>query len=426
MHRKYGRDAVEERVMAKSNLEFDVLVVGGGPAGLSAAASAVKKGLSVAVIEKDAGIADRIRTSGVTWLHEAEKWKLPPSFYNPIRRYEIYTPNRQYVEETPKAEACVLDVRKLYQYLAYQAAKAGVEIFLRTKVNSASYERDKKTVKIEANSPHGGLEFHGKIVIDASGFSTIVGRSLGLATPWSRFGIGAEYEAYAEKVDVDAWALMVGSTYSPAGYAWIFPVKENRVRIGVGVGRPESNENPLKRLTYLLEKKPGPLKKLGRISPIEFHYGVVPNQKPRKLTVAERVLLVGDSAGHLNPLLLEGIRFAIKFGNMAGEAAKKAIESDEYERELGKYEKKWKKEVWSNFHIGANVQRAWIKFSDEQWDKEISVLETLPIQEVLELFQCQFATRKLIRLAASYPKLLKSQSFSIVLKAKMRKAARKD
>lgn len=407
--------------MAETTLKFDILVVGGGPAGLSAAASAAKEGASVAVIEKDQSIADRIRTSGVTWLHEAEAWKLPSSFYNPVRRYEIYTSNKQYVGETSKAQACVLNVRKLYQYLAYQAAKEGAEIFLRTKVNSASYEKDKNGIKIEANSPNGGLDFHGKIVIDASGFSTIVGKSLGLATAWSRFGVGAEYEAYAEKVDVESWALMVGSKYSPAGYAWIFPVAENRVRIGVGIGRPESNENPLKRLTHLLETKPGPLAKLGRICPIEFHYGVVPNQGLRKTTMTKHVLLVGDSAGHLNPLLLEGIRFAIKFGKLAGETAKQAIDG---ETKLSEYEKKWKKEVWNNFQVGLSVQKAWLKFSDEQWDKELSILKTLPIQEILGLFQCELATRKLMRLMANYPQIMKSQSFSIVLKTKMRRAVK--
>lgn len=407
--------------MAKRTLKFDVLVVGGGPAGLSAAASAAKGGLNVAVIEKDSSIAGKIRTSGVTWLPEAETWKLPPNFYNPVRRYEIYTSNKHYVGETPEAQACVLDVRKLYQYLAHQAAKAGAQIFLRTKVHSASYENNGNEIKIEANSPTGSLIFHGKIVIDASGFSTVVGKSLGLARAWNQFGVGAEYEAYAENVDTESWALMVGSKYSPAGYAWIFPVEENKVRIGVGIGRPESNEDPLERLTRLLEKRPGPFAKLGRVSPIEFHYGVVPNQGLRKTTVAKHVLLVGDSAGHLNPLLLEGIRFAIKFGKLAGETAKQAIDG---KAELCEYEKRWKKEVWSNFQVGLSVQKEWLKFSDEQWDKELSILETLPIQEILGLFQCELATRKLMRLMTNHPQIMKSYSFSIVLRTKMRQAVK--
>jgi len=58
--------------MAPAISKFDIIVVGGGPAGLSAAASAAKGGLRVAVIEKDSGIGNIIRTSGVTWFSEVE------------------------------------------------------------------------------------------------------------------------------------------------------------------------------------------------------------------------------------------------------------------------------------------------------------------------------------------------------------------
>jgi len=181
--------------------------------------------------------------------------------------------------------------------------------------------------------------------------------------------------------------------------------------------------DPLKQLIYLLDKRSGPLKALGRICPLEFHYGVVPNQGPRDCTVADRVLLVGDSAGQLNPLLLEGIRFAIRFGRIAGKAAKNVIEKDGAVRLLlDEYEEEWKKEIWSDFHLGLNVQKKWLKLSNEQWDKEISILNSLPTKAVLELLQAQFSTRNLTRLIVHHPELLKSQSFSVILPAKMKRA----
>jgi digeranylgeranylglycerophospholipid reductase len=409
--------------MMVSAHKFDVLIVGGGPAGLSAASEAAKGGLNVAVIEKDRSIAGFIRTSGVTWVKEMEELGLPRNMCNPIKRYGIYSPTKEYVIETPRAEACVLDVRKLYQYLAHQAAVSGAEIFLGTRVNSASYNKDKTAIEMTADSSTGMMNFVGSIAIDASGFSTIVGRNLGLVSRWEKFGVGAEYEAYAEKVETDTWALMVGQNYSPAGYCWVFPVGENRVRVGVGVGRPESSVDPFDRLRLLIEKRPGlPLKKLGRVCPLEFHYGIVPNQGPRSLTVGDRVLLAGDSAGHLNPVVLEGIRFAIKFGRMAGEIAKKSIMEDDANKiALAEYEKRWKKEIWSNFKIGLSVQKKCLKFSDAQWDKEISILNCLTASEVLELLHSQFPARKFLKRITSHPELLKSVIFSTILQAKMKK-----
>ncbi|MDH5664419.1 MAG: NAD(P)/FAD-dependent oxidoreductase [Candidatus Bathyarchaeota archaeon] len=408
--------------MAPTTHKFDVLVVGGGPAGLSAAAAVAKGDSRVAVIEKDRGIANTIRTSGVTWLPEIEKLGLPRNLYNPIRRYEIYSPTKEYVLETPEAGACALDVRRLYQYLAHQAGALGAEIFLGTKVNFASYENGKSAVRITASSPSGRLDFCGSIAIDASGFSTIVGRSLGLANKWKRFGMGAEYEAYAEKVDVETWGLMVGRMYSPAGYAWLFPVGENRVRIGVGIGRPESDIDPFQQLTYLMKKRLGPLKKLGRVCPLELHRGVVPSQGPRDLTVADHLLLVGDSAGHLNPLILEGIRFAIKFGRIAGEVTRHAIDkAGAPKAQLDEYEKRWKKEVWSDFQVGLSVQEKWLKLSDEQWDKEISILDSLSAKEVLGLLRSQFSTRRLLGLIAKHPKLRRTRTFSAILQKKLKR-----
>lgn len=253
------------------------------------------------------------------------------------------------------------------------------------------------------------------------GFSSVVGRSLGLANKCERFGAGAEYEAYAEEADAETWALMVGRRYSPAGYAWVFPASESKVRIGVGIGRPESDVDPLRQLTYLLEKRPGPLKKLGRVCPIEFHYGVVPDEGPRSVTVADRVLLVGDSAGHLNPLLLEGITFAIRFGRFAGDAVKRAVnDADALKVQVDEYEKRWKSEVWHDFQIGPNVQKKWLEMSDEEWDKEMSVFDSISAREVLELLQAQFSTRKLMRVAVRHPQLLRSKSFSIISNAKRR------
>jgi len=411
--------------MANVARRFDVVVVGGGPAGLSAAAWAAKGDTKVVVIEKDPGIASTIRTSGVSWLQEMEKLGVDHEFYNPIRRYGFISPNKEYVLETSKAEACVLDVKRLYQYLAHKAVSLGVDIILQTKVDSASYENGGTSVRIATSSQAGHVDFSGSYVIDASGFSTVVGRSLGFVNKWEKYGVGAECEAYAEKVDVETWALMVGHPYSLAGYAWIFPVGANRVRIGVGIGRPASEVDPSRYLTYLMEKKPGPFKRLGRICPLEYHYGVVPSQGPRNHTVSDRVMLVGDSAGHLNPLLLEGIRFAMKFGRMAGDISKQAIDKADVKGKLDEYEKRWRGEVWSDFQIGVSVQKEWLKLSDEQWDKEIATLVSLSPIEALELLQCRFSTRKLMKMLASHPELLSSRLFSVIAKAKMKRSSLK-
>ena len=140
-------------------------------------------------------------------------------------------------------------------------------------------------------------------VIDASGFNSVVARRSGLARNWTRCGIGAEYECYCDDIDPETWILMVGHKYSDAGYAWIFPISKQRVRIGTGVGRPESITDPIKKIEFHYGKQDQTIRRTRNIQPIEFHYGFIPNEGSRKSTIFDGLMLVGDSAGQANPLV---------------------------------------------------------------------------------------------------------------------------
>ena len=308
--------------MAKT-LNYDVVVVGAGPAGSSAAFSAAKSGMRVALVEKEEVVAQTVRTSGVTWMDSVEEFGIPKHCYNPIKNYVFCSPNNEATIRSSVPKAAVLDVRKTYRWLAEKAQRQEVELFLNTAVVGAT----RKSSGILLSTSNEDIEFSSKIVIDASGFQTVVAKSLGLVSQWRRFGAGAEYEVEAETVDPDTWYLMVGQQYSPAGYAWIFPLGKNIVRIGVGVGKPESTADPTEILKEIIDKKLGPIAKIGKITPIEFHYGLIPNDGLSRKTAYDNLILVGDSAGQANPLVLEGIRYAIRFGKKAGEVAASAISS---------------------------------------------------------------------------------------------------
>ena len=95
-----------------------------------------------------------------------------------------------------------------------------------------------------------------------------------------------------------------------------------------------------------METKIGPIKKLGKLTPIEFHYGLIPNDGLSRKTVFNNLILVGDSAGQANPLVLEGIRYAIKFGRVAGKVSSDAIKSGKTDKDaLYPYEENWRKEI---------------------------------------------------------------------------------
>ncbi|MEM2161002.1 MAG: NAD(P)/FAD-dependent oxidoreductase [Candidatus Nitrosotenuis sp.] len=394
-------------------LNYDIIVVGAGPAGSSAAFSAAKLGHRVALLEKEESVAQTVRTSGVTWMDAIKEFEIPEFCYNPVKNYGFCSPNNKVVISSDTAMAAVLDVRKTYRWLAEKAVKQEVELYTNTIVTDA--KRCEYGITLYTTSNKEEIAFSAKIVIDASGFQTVVAKALGLVTQWKRFGAGAEYEVEVENADPDTWWLMVGQSYSPAGYAWIFPLGGKIARVGVGVGKPESAQDPTERLKEIIDKKLGPIATLGKITPIEFHYGLIPNDGLSRKTVYDNLILVGDTAGQANPLVLEGIRYAIRFGRIAGDVAANAVlKGDLTEKALAPYEESWKKAIQSKINSASKVQSRWIGLSDSEWDKELDIIKELSIGEFLDFIKADFSLSSIIKMAVNHPKLAVRQLFNIV------------
>ncbi|HEU4984385.1 MAG TPA: FAD-dependent oxidoreductase, partial [Nitrososphaera sp.] len=204
--------------------KYDIAVVGGGPAGLSAAWAAAKAGTNVILFEKDEAIAHSVRTSGVSWIDSMDALGIPSHLYNPISSYQFISPSNEVMitGSSNNPRSCVLDVRATYQHLAFMAAEAGAKIMVRSNViNVVKKGENGRVAGVKASTPAGDLEVSCPLVIDASGFGTSAARRAGMAGEWKRYGVGAEYECYCDHADSKLWTLMVGQQYSEAGYAWV-------------------------------------------------------------------------------------------------------------------------------------------------------------------------------------------------------------
>src|SRR5947207_5726539 len=115
---------------------IDVVIAGGGPAGLCAAAATARAGLATLVVERNAAIAVPVRTSGGSWIDELGMLGVPARFFVPMHRIRVIAPHAEALFDYREPRMCVLDVRTFLQWLAQEAITAGSRLHLRARADS--------------------------------------------------------------------------------------------------------------------------------------------------------------------------------------------------------------------------------------------------------------------------------------------------
>ncbi|MFQ5707704.1 MAG: NAD(P)/FAD-dependent oxidoreductase [bacterium] len=387
-------------------MEYDVVVVGGGPAGLSAAYTAAQSGARVVLLERSKEIGYPVHTSGGSWIAELKRLGVPDRFMHPIRVGQFISAREEAVFEYSDPPGCILDVRGLYQYLAEMASLAGAEIFVNTVATKPIFESG-TLAGVKARRFGREQIFRAPLVVDASGASCLVARHLGLTTGFDRVGVGAEYDLVAPHWPQDRVAFLFGTQVAPSGYAWIFPHGQQRVRCGVGLIHPDSDCDPRTYLEKLLANPNLLDGALNAISRIEYHAGVIPSENFLKRTVTDGMMVVGDAGGLISTLLGEGIRFAIEIGRMAGNVAGKALTCKRFDAPfLGQFESLWQKKYKRIFRLGAFLNRRMARYTDAQWDRRVRTLAALGAELVPAVLKGEFSSRNILKIVRKNPGFL--------------------
>lgn len=377
--------------------KYDLLVAGGGPAGLSAAYAAALGGLRVALCERSKEIGYPIHTSGGSWLPEMRRLNIPERYLHPIHTGRFLAPAAEAAFTYKDPVSCVLDVRGLYQYLASLAAKAGVEIFPATRVERVIVENEKP----EGLQITKRQKVFAPLLIDATGVAGLLANQLGLRENPRRYGVGAECDIITNDWPADTIALLFGSLAGPAGYGWIFPHGEDRVRVGVGLIQPDTSFAPQQALQALLANmRRGAIHgvPVKSVSALEYHTGTVPATLPLQRTSAHGLLVVGDAGGLISTLLGEGIRFAIELGRLAGEVAVQAHQANRFDsRFLMRYDKAWRARYGRLFKQAALVNRHLAGYDDDAWNEKIKALSHFPAHVIPPLLKGEWSDKALLQ-----------------------------
>ncbi|MDK2947272.1 2,3-di-O-geranylgeranylglyceryl phosphate reductase [Methanolobus vulcani] len=350
--------------------EYDVVVIGAGPAGSITAKTAAEKGLSVLLIEKRQEIGDPVRCAeGVSkvWLRKHiepdHRWICAD-----VKGSRIFAPDGTMVEmaeEIAGGEVGYVLERKIFdRALAYEASKAGVEVMVKTRATGLIIENG--FIK-GVNVSHLGQSYDikAKIVIGADGVESKVGRWAGIDTSIKPADIEtcAQYLMSGTGIDQEYCYFYLGNEVAPAGYVWIFPKGNDMANVGIGIlGNKSGNgKHAIDYLNDFVNDKYPDAKIL------EMDVGGVPVSGSIERTIANGLMLVGDAARQSDPITGGGIINAMEAGKIAGEVAYNAISRNDVSTDsLNEYEVKWRETIGREIDNSLIVKNTFTKFSDKE------------------------------------------------------------
>jgi geranylgeranyl reductase family protein len=287
-------------------LRYDVIIIGGGPAGATAAFFLGEAGRKVLLLEKET-LPRYKPCGGCVSTQVLEQFPFSFEQVTQTRVNAISYAYRDKVVTIPFANPS-LSMFMRSDLDAFLLSHAQVETRQGTRIESVKELDEKITVEVA-----GGERFESNYLIGADGANSITARALGLRRQKIMAG-GIEIEVSVPQEALRHYsnkALMIFGEVG-VGYVWIFP-KADHLSIGIGGLYPRPGE-----LQIALDRV---VRQYGiQIEGQTRHGHPIPIYTQREPLGTSRSLLAGDAAGLVDPVTGEGIRFAIKSGRIAAEA----------------------------------------------------------------------------------------------------------
>jgi len=331
--------------LIKSN--FQVVVVGAGPAGLHTSKRLAEAGLDVLCVDKKAEIGAPKRCAEGLSRSAFEKFGFDADadwVRQEIDGAYCYAPDGEHVYVGSEAPGYVLERKQWEKDLAQRASRAGAKIVANTHALDLVKREENGEQRLAGVQIRRGNQFENincEFVVGADGIDSKIGKMAGLSTFSSLNDVDSGFQYEMSRVDLEDprhLELYFGNEIAPRGYIWVFPKGQDVANVGIGIGGNEKKSAKYYLNQWLKQNSD----RFGQSSIIEENSGGIPVGGFLEKMVADRLVLVGDAARQVNPIHGGGMHEGMVAAELAAERIEAAFNQQDFSQEfLASYEEKW-------------------------------------------------------------------------------------
>src|SRR5215470_13981568 len=375
---------------------FDVIVMGGGPAGSSVAGILAREGRKVILFEKEVFPRHHIGESLMTdtyWTFRRmgllEKLRESPF----VRKYSVQFANSAGKESRPfyffeavhheSAVTWQITRAQFDHLLIDHAAEQGVVVHQGVLVKQVLFEGD-RAVGVEVQMPDGSREqFFAKVVVDATGQMAMLSNKFRwrVRDPKLKKAVIYSYFKGAHREpDLNGGATLVLRTeHGSGGWFWYIPLEDDITSVGI-VANPDyllkgRGQDLAKILQEEIEKCEPCRKRVGNGERVDKIYSILDYSYRSKHNAGNGFIIIGDAYGFLDPIYSSGVLLALKMAELAADAIHDAFKHDDFSGErLGQFQSKldqgiesMRKLVYAFYHEGFSFSQFLRKYPEQRF-----------------------------------------------------------
>jgi len=353
-------------------MDYDVVVVGAGPAGSTAAKNLAENGIKVLMLDKAQFPRDKSCGGGLPTRVLKRFPYIEPLIDSFSFGSITYSSSLRYKLDLIRDKPLVMMVlRKDFDHgLLNLATQAGAVFQGEKSVVDVVVQKEKVSVMLD-----DGHTIETKMVVGCDGMRSIVAEKTNLCKKLEVLCVSLVQEQPLSTKQMTSFFTkkrlihLFIKAQGIAGYGWVFP-KKNCVNVGIGEFQSAISKAkpkiPLKEtyeafITMLKEQKILP-----QDFPIENLKGATLPIFPLENTSGERVLICGDAAGFINPITGEGIYYAMVSGSIAASVITDGLKADDlHSRFLSRYQTLWDKDFGKDLKLLGRFNNQWGKDSEK-------------------------------------------------------------